>query len=191
MPNPNVVGSAEAQLTLDFLLDIFLLVVAFVLACVVLAFAIIVLVYYQSPDDVDQTWGSKYVAIFALWLVIYMPVYSAIDFAGVSTGCTASLEFEDDIMAFRSRNRVCTAPTRTMLYILMYLCMAMTYFVIPFTLVLRIDSLSKWVPPPGADVALFLPPSTPQCRPSAFAAPMHSPCCPCFPFLGAQMRGCQ
>ena len=146
MANPNVVGSAQAQMTLDFLLNIFLVVVAIVLACVVLAFAFIVLVYYQSPDDVDQTWGSKYVAIFALWLVIYMPVFSAIDFAGVSTGCEAASDFDLDMMAFTRRDRVCTAPTKTMLYILMYLCIAMTYFVIPFTLVLQIDSLSKWVP---------------------------------------------
>ena len=114
---------------------------AVILAFVVLFFSFLGIVYYQHPDDMDQARGSRWVAVFALWLVIYMPVYSSIDFAAVAMSCKTPITIEEDLAIFLDGG--CTAPVKTMLYVLVWLCAVMSYFVIPFTLVLRNDSLSK------------------------------------------------
>ncbi len=69
MTQPEFTGADEAQRTLDFIVGIFLLVVAVILAFVVLFFSFLGIVYYQHPDDMDQARGSRWVAVFALWLV--------------------------------------------------------------------------------------------------------------------------
>lgn len=133
--------TAAIQNVVDSLLNIYLLIVALVLALIVLAFAVYMLVYYQHPDDPDQTAGSKIIVIFSIWLVLFIPIFSAIDIASVASGCNAATTLREDWNRFIAGE--CKAPTQVILYTLMLLAVIWTYLIIPFALNLRVNSLSQ------------------------------------------------
>ena len=142
MPNPNIPGSSEAQAVLFFVLGILILVIAVVLAGIVLYFSFSLFAYFQHPDDNDKTMWSKFVVVSSIWLVIYIPIFSALDFASVYSGCPANQGgLKQDIANFTSGK--CMAPMKTILYSLMGGAIFWNYWLIPFTLVLRENTLSE------------------------------------------------
>ena len=141
-PNPAIPGSQEAQEVLELAFHIMLSIIAAVLAIFVLLFSYCVVSYYEHPDDNDKTWWSKFVVVYSVWLVIYIPIFSALDFAAVHSGCeSVPGSLHDDLSDFIAGK--CGAPTKTILYILIGSGLIMNYWIIPFTLALRHNALSE------------------------------------------------
>uniref|UniRef100_A0A7S1T0F0 Uncharacterized protein n=1 Tax=Tetraselmis chuii TaxID=63592 RepID=A0A7S1T0F0_9CHLO len=121
------------QQVVAFLDGVMLAAMALVLATIVLLLAVYILAYYQHPDDLTQSWWSKLVAVWSFFLIFFAPVFVAIDFSSVhDTSCRGSTDFQDDIELFLRGD--CSAPTRLILYLLIFSDLLLVYAVIPFTM---------------------------------------------------------
>mmetsp|Transcript_23205 Transcript_23205/g.64443 ORF Transcript_23205/g.64443 Transcript_23205/m.64443 type:complete len:561 (-) Transcript_23205:260-1942(-) len=134
--------AVTAEDVFNFFTSVYLLVVACVFAVLVFFFSLYILVFYQHPDDPDQSWWSKAVVLYSTWLVFYTPIFSAVDFAAVQNGCPATDSVSDDLNRFLgslTSGGDCMIPTQTILYFLLFTNLIMSYWVIPFSIWIRKD----------------------------------------------------